>query len=264
MKQKQRIALLGIAAFALIFAACGGDSGNNGTEVEGGSSSSGEEALSSSFSISGSSAKVQSNSSVALCTNTYGANIVTDCRDGQTYRTVVIGTQTWMAENLNYAVDSSWCYENSADSCAKYGRLYQWASAMGLSATYNSTSASAVISAPQQGVCPTGWHIPTDAEWTMLEFAVGDSSVAGTKLKSTSGWDHDGNGTDAYGFSALPAGSRYYLGDFYFVGYSADFWSATGIAPGIAFSRTLYHNAEMYLSHGNETYAFSVRCVQDF
>ena len=164
MKQKQRIALLGMVAVALIFAACGGDSGNNGAEVEGGNSSSGEisssggqlsgsssssdlssvntsssssiEALSSSLAISSSSANEQSSSSSVPSSSSavdpssveYGSFSY----GGQTYRTVKIGTQTWMAENLNYAdsiampnlAGNSWCYGNSADSCAKYGRLY--------------------------------------------------------------------------------------------------------------------------------------------
>ena len=108
MKQKQRFVLPGIAAVALIFLACGGDSGNNGSGTEGDSSSSAE----------GSSSSVQlsvSSSSTDLCANTYGTNTVTDCRDSRTYKTVVIGTQTWMAENLNYA-DSSALSDLKGDS----------------------------------------------------------------------------------------------------------------------------------------------------
>jgi len=265
---------------ALILAACGGDSGNNGTEREGDSSSSAEIPLSSgqiSFSsvvksssssvgvsssspvVSSSSVKESSSSSVEVCANTYGTNTVKDCRDGQTYKTVVIGTQTWMAENLNYKVNSSWCYDNSVDSCSKYGRLYQWASAMGLSATYNGTSASGVISTPQQGACPTGWHIPMDVEWTTLEIYVGGYGVAGTALKSTSGWYNDGDGTDAYGFSALPAGDRSFYGDFIGAGSDAFFWSATENKD-----RYLYFDYAYMYTYDNSKYcAFSVRCLKD-
>src|SRR5574344_459914 len=130
----------------------------------------------------------------------------TDDRDGQVYKTVVIGTQTWMAENLNYAVDSSWCYENSADSCSKYGRLYQWIAAMGVSASYNGAIFGDSVN--HQGACPAGWHVPTSGEWDTLATAVGGSDTAGTKLKSTGGWYSSGNGTDSYGFSALPAGNH--------------------------------------------------------
>jgi len=240
MKQKQWIAFLGMVAVALILAACDSDSGNNGSEMVGDSSSSVE------------------------CTNTYGTNTVMDCRDGQTYRTATIGTQTWMAENLNYAVDSSWCYENSVDSCAKYGRLYQWASAMGLSATYNSSSVSGVISTPQQGVCPAGWHIPTNAEWTTLENTVGGGDVAGTVLKSMSGWNEGGNGTDAYGFSAFPAGYRNGYGGFGSVGRYARFWAVTEVDTLRAYNLYLYYDdAYMGTSSDGKLIAFSVRCLKD-
>jgi uncharacterized protein (TIGR02145 family) len=110
-----------------------------------------------------------------------------DSRDGKTYKKVTIGTQTWMAENLNYAANNSVCYGNSAENCAEYSRLYNWATA--------------------KTACPTGWHLPSDDEWTMLTDNVGGSKTAGTKLKSAEGWNKDGNGTDDYGFSALPGGS---------------------------------------------------------
>jgi uncharacterized protein (TIGR02145 family) len=279
MKQKQRVALLCMAVVALIFAACDGDSGNNGTEMEGDSSSStgiyssggqmnsspAVKSSSSSAGASSSGVKAQSSSSsIKQGTLIYG---------GQTYKTVVIGTQTWMAENLNYAVDSSWCYENSADSCAKYGRLYQWAAAMGVSATYNDEFLG--DSVKHQGVCPSGWHIPRNSEWTTLENAVGGEDVAGRRLKSRSGWidewDESGNGTDRYGFSALPAGNRYGNGYFCYVGARADFWSATDGTSATEFDWVYafywsldFGYASMDTGNSFKNYAFSVRCVQDF
>jgi len=182
-----------------------------------------------------------------------------------------------MAENLNYADSAampnlkgnSWCYGKRADNCAKYGRLYTWTATMNIASSYRYASATAVISAPQQGVCPAGWHIPTYAEWTTLATAVGGYSVAGTKLKSTSGWNDDGdesgNGTDAYGFSALPAGYHlYYNGSFRGVGYYACFWSATEGGTDYAHYRSLdYDSALMLTGYGDKDVAFSVRCVQD-
>jgi uncharacterized protein (TIGR02145 family) len=284
MKQKQRVALLCMAAAALIFAACDGDSGNNSTEPQGNSSSStgiyssGEQVNSSPVVNSSSSSIVVSSSSAKALSSSSSIKQGTLIYGGRTYKTVTIGTQTWMAENLNYADSTampnlkgnSWCYENSADSCAKYGRLYTWTGAMNIDSSYQSASAAAVISAPWRGACPTGWHIPTDAEWTTLETVVGSYSysVAGTKLKSTSGWNDDGdesgNGTDAYGFSALPAGARYDDGNFSYVGDDADFWSATEDGTGIAYYRYLYHfYAIMHTYYHNKKDAFSVRCVQD-
>ena len=284
MKQKQRIALFGMLAVALILAACDGDSGNNGTETEGNSSSStgiyssgGQMNSSPAVKSSSSSVKVRSSSSPPLSSSvgvesSSSPGTLIDARDGQTYKTVTIGAQTWMADNLNYADSAampnlngnSWCYNNRADSCAKYGRLYTWTAAMDIASSYQSVSAAAVISTPQQGACPAGWHVPTNAEWTALEDAVGGSSTTETTLKSTSGWDDDANGTDAYGFSALPAGYRGYNGFFYYVGNCAYFWSATEFGTNNAYSRYLdYCDAYMDKDYNREDDAFSVRCVQD-
>jgi uncharacterized protein (TIGR02145 family)/uncharacterized repeat protein (TIGR02543 family) len=179
-----------------------------------------------------------------------------DNRDGKTYKTVKIGEQTWMAENLNYDVPnvtSDVCYNNSADSCAKYGRLYNWATAMG------GTSSSSLSPSGVQGVCPAGWHIPSDAEWTTLVDYV--DYPAGTKLKATSGWYNNGNGTDQYGFSALPGGYGISDGGFYNAGIYGIWWVAT---ENNASGRGMGYNVE-YLSRddNDKTSLYSVRCVMD-
>ena len=137
-------------------------------------------------------------------------NTMTDSRDGKIYKTVTIGDQVWMAENLNFKTDSSFCYNDSTEYCAKYGRLYTWTAAM--------------------NACPDGWHLPSETDFKNLIKAVGGEKGAATKLKSTSGWsDYDGgngNGTDAFGFSALPAGignADVYGGE----NYTAFFWGST-------------------------------------
>ena len=104
----------------------------------------------------------------------------------------------------------------------KYGRLYQWAAAMGVSASYNGAIFGDSVN--HRGVCPAGWHVPTSGEWTTLEIAAGGFWTPWANLKSTGGWYDSGNGTDSYGFSALPADFRNGSGDyFYLAGYSADF-----------------------------------------
>jgi len=120
----------------------------------------------------------------------YGS--MTDPRNKKTYKTVKIGEQIWMAENLNYYDGSSRCYEDKDIYCKRDGDLYNWTSA--------------------KKACPAGWHLPKDEEWATLENTVGGASTAGTKLKAASGWlDSTGkkplNGTDDFGFSALPAGA---------------------------------------------------------
>lgn len=190
---------------------------------------------------------------------TYGS--LTDARDGQAYKTVQIGTQTWMAENLNVKVDSSWWYKNSADSGAKYGRLYQWAAVMGLDASSNGKLWSGAL--PRQGICPSGWHVPSDAEWTTLSAYLGGTSTAGAKLKSTSGWSY-GNGTDTNGFRALPAGYRYYDGSFNAVGNYAGFWSSSEIDAGSAWRRDLNRgNDALYRYDYFKKAGYSVRCLKD-
>jgi len=183
---------------------------------------------------------------------------LTDTRDWQTYRTVEIGTQVWMAENLNYDAPGSACYEDDPSYCDIYGRLYGWATVMD-GASSSTSSPSGV-----QGVCPVGWHVPSDDEWTMLTDAVGGASTAGTKLKSTSGWCSGGNGTDEYGFSALPGGSRLTNGIFFLAGYGGFWWSATEGDASSAGFRTMGCNIDLVnMDDFDKSYLYSVRCVRD-
>jgi uncharacterized protein (TIGR02145 family) len=186
---------------------------------------------------------------------------MTDSRDGQTYKTVEIGSQTWMAENLNYAGPSNnigLCYDSDPANCADYGRLYTWSEAM------NGASSSSLTPSGVQGVCPAGWHLPSDAEWTTLTDFVGGYSTAGTKLKSQTGWNYDGNGTDDYGFSALPGGYGY-GGYFSNAGNLGGFWwSATEGDAVLARYRGMYYYGEGVNSDWNyKTSSYSVRCLQD-
>jgi uncharacterized protein (TIGR02145 family) len=209
---------------------------------------------------------------------------LTDDRDGQTYKTVKIGEQWWMAENLNYAYtgvpfkdgdyasdSTSWCYDNDAANCAKYGRLYTWAAAMDSVGTWSTNGMGCGFGetcnlgeGKVRGVCPMGWHLPTQTEWNTLFTAVGGQSTAGKMLKSTSGWYNSGNGTDAYSFSALPAGYRNYSGYYDGEGYSTLFWSSTEYLRGSACYMSLYYdNDDARLNYNYKLNGFSVRCLKD-
>ena len=184
---------------------------------------------------------------------------LTDDRDGLTYKTVKIGEQWWMAENLNYRYiqqtaeedSSSFCYNGDPANCAKYGRLYLWSAAM--------------------VVCPEGWHLPDTTEWKALFNAVGGKETAGIMLKSTEGWNDyygyyvtSGNGSDNFGFSALPAGGRYNDGGFDDEGNYADFWSSTEDISNHAYYMYLYYNdVNAYLGSHYKYNGFSVRCLKD-
>ena len=192
---------------------------------------------------------------------------LTDDRDGQTYKTVKIGEQWWMAENLNYETAAgSYCYGGEKDNCQKYGRLYTWATAVGKSdgdCGYGNSCNLGNVKV--RGVCPEGWHLPDTTEWNALFTAVGGKATAGTMLKFTEGWKNNGNGSDTYFFSALPAGYRDYGGDFYDEGNGAYFWSSTEFDSNDAYSMYLrYYDVSAYLYVDNKYYGFSVRCLKDY
>ena len=193
-----------------------------------------------------------------------------DARDNKVYKYVKIGTQTWMAENLDYETENSYCYNDSASYCSKYGRLYTWAAAMdsvgtwstnGKGCGYNKTCSPTY---PVRGVCPEGWHLPTEAEFETLFTAIGGQPTAGKVLKSTSGWNSSGNGSDAFAFSALPAGGRDNYGNYYYEGDDAYFWSSTEYDSYLAYIMSLYYNYDdAFLSSNYKDFGFSVRCLQD-
>ncbi|MCL2282256.1 MAG: fibrobacter succinogenes major paralogous domain-containing protein [Fibromonadales bacterium] len=190
--------------------------------------------------------------------------------ESQTYKTVLIGSQTWMAENLNYDVPGDTtdvCYDNKENNCAAYGRLYSWATAMNLDPSCNSSTCANQIQSPHRGICPAGWHVPSDAEWaTLINFA-GGASTAGTKLKTTSGWNaHEtyGNGTDNYDFSALPGGLGYSGGSFSNVSNFGFWWSAGEDTNSLAYIRGMYYSSEIVLwDYYDKSFLLSVRCLLD-
>ena len=163
-------------------------------------------------------------------------------------KTVVIGGQTWLAENLNYQTGTSWCYKDSASLCKKYGRLYDWETA--------------------KMACPSGWHLPTSDEWDALVTAAG-GNTAGKKLKSTSGWNknNNGNGTNDFGFSALPGGGHYSEGGnfgFSYAGYLGNWWTATEIRSNIANFRRMDYSTDGVGDYSDgKSAGWSVRCVAD-
>jgi len=215
----------------------------------------------------------------------------TDVRDEQTYKWIKIDTQIWMAQNLNYKVEGSKCYGEDGlvykmgnhttlssseiqANCTKYGRLYDWATAMGISSSYNSSYYNPSANMKYQGVCPNGWHLPNSAEWLALTEAVGGSSTPGKYLKATSGWDNyqgaSGNGTDNYGFSALPGGfgsnSDNGFLEFMSVGSAGIWWSTREMSPDSTSAYTCDMNSrnEYVLCAGDvKDYLYSVRCIKD-
>ncbi len=182
----------------------------------------------------------------------------TDTRDNEDYKWVKIGNQVWMAENLNYNIYGSWCYDDKERNCNMYGRLYNWHTA--------------------KKVCPDGWHLPTDEEWKELERHLGlsireseEKSYRGTdeggKLKETglSHWRVPNSGsTNESGFSALPGGYRVDGGHCYYKGRRAYFWSSTEDKRFRAWGRMLGYNRWEVKRDGTRKGAgFSVRCVRD-
>ncbi len=172
----------------------------------------------------------------------------TDPRDEKTYKILIIGTQTWMAENLAYKAGSGCCaYDNNESNVPKYGRLYNWETA--------------------KTVCPEGWHLPSDEEWTILTTFLGGQTVAGGKMKATTDWEYDAEGisTNESGLNILPAGGCDGSGSFNHLGSNAYFWSGTlGATEEYAVGRRLYnYNSKVNRNDYYRTASYSVRCVKN-
>jgi uncharacterized protein (TIGR02145 family) len=167
-----------------------------------------------------------------------------DSRDNKKYKTIKIGNQTWMAENLNYNASSSRCYEDDPSYCKKYGKLYNLEAAM--------------------KACPKGWHLPSKDEWEILEVSVGETLVAGKYLKAKEGWNESGNGEDTYGFTALPGGYGDSDGSFSNVGYNGYWWSSREGSSSDADYRGMdYDDEGAYWVNYDKSSLYSVRCAQD-
>jgi uncharacterized protein (TIGR02145 family) len=230
--------------------------------------------------IGNSSPSTASSAVIPLVPFTCGTSTVADI-DGNSYNTVLIGSQCWTKSNLKVtkyndgtaipdetANIAGWAglttgarsdYTGATSYIATYGYLYNWYAAKGVSTSGSTT---------YKNICPTGWHVPTDAEWTALETQLGGASVAGGKMKSTgtANWVGQSAGTDnSSGFSALPGGARDGLGGFAGIGTMAWFLSATENGGFDAWHRTLTFiadNVDRPLSI-NKTAAASVRCLKD-
>ena len=218
---KERISIY----FALLLVACSGDGSSTAANGNSGNSDNG---ASSEFDAS--------------------SNTLKDSRDGKTYKTVKIGNQVWMAENLDYEMGNAVCGEK--EYMTLFGCLYSWDEA--------------------KTVCPGGWHLPSQADWnTLIEF-VGDSSTAGKILKATNTWSDKGHykdGTDDYGFTALPGGVRLpQKGKTHqsFVNSGAFFWSATEVDDDESLTLVLrYENDAATLFENYKDAGVSVRCLKD-
>lgn len=170
-----------------------------------------------------------------------------DLRDGKTYKTIKIGNQTWMAENLAYKAESGcWAYDNDEKNVVTYGYLYDWETA--------------------NKVCPEGWHLPDYYEWeTLIEYS-GGNEIAGEKLKTISGWYDTNIGDDNNsGFSALPSGCRGYDSSFVNLGYGSNWWSSKEFNVSQAWYCEMdYKDQRVYLFQlHSKLLGFSVRCIKN-
>lgn len=203
--------------------------------------------------------------------------------EGQVYATIQINNQCWLRDNLNTGtmisasqemtdngIIEKYCYNDDPVKCDTFGGLYQWNEAMQYTTVLGSI-----------GICPPGWHIPTDLEWKILEgmtdsiYETGDPEWdiafdwrgcdAGENLKSESGWESSGNGTDLFGFSASPAGCRFFSGGYIFLGGRGHFWSSTITGDGPIWARILgYDHPDINRDSHHEENGFSIRCLRDY
>ncbi|WP_290766413.1 fibrobacter succinogenes major paralogous domain-containing protein [Fibrobacter sp. UBA4297] len=179
---------------------------------------------------------------------------IVDNRDGQVYKTVKIGEQVWMAQNLNYADDvkmpelkgNMWCYDNNPEKCSLMGRLYTW-------------------NVAKDSLCPDGYRLPDTTSWNTLIAVAGGAAKAGTVLRSILGWDSV-NGTNDYGFSAVAVGERYHSGSFDSEGTKAFIWTATALpeeSENSAYAAYFVENATVSFKKIFKDNGASVRCLKD-
>lgn len=195
------------------------------------------------------------------------ANTLLDI-DGNLYHTVVIGTQEWTVENLrvthyndgvpipnvidgtdwaNLSTGAYCAYNNDEDNVPTYGYLYNWYA----------------VDTGKLATATGGWRVPTDADWTVLTDFLGGNAIAGGKLKATTGWYSNGNGTDIHGFNALPGGGRGIFEYFNYLGSYGFWWSSTAVDTNNAWGRYIHSNANVYRINNDDQYGLSVRLVRD-
>lgn len=152
----------------------------------------------------------------------------------------------WMQYNAEKK--AAWCYyDNDPVNGSKYGKLYNWYAVN-----------------DQRGLAPKGWHLPTDAEWTILSDYLGGADTSGRKMKTSEGWNNNGNGNNSSGFVALPGGYRFDDGRFNAIGDCATWWSSTEKDIGSAWGRGLYnYRSNVYRGASTKSYGLYVRCVSD-
>ena len=257
-----KIPYISLLAAAFIIACGDGDSDSFLVRGDSDSYSGEEEDLSSSSELSSSSSERRSSSSlidwldtiphIPPCRDDYEDNCkygtLVDERDGQEYKTVYIGEQIWMAENLKYVSENSECYNDILEKCDVYGRLYPWADAM--------------------DACPSGWHLPSLDEWKILYTYAGGIKTSASKLRATDVWTCSGcKGSDAYGFSVLPAGAyRDMHSAFWDINATGYFWTSTDYDSGGEYVYNMCFDYRDELIDGRSLKTentFSVRCIRD-
>ena len=185
-----------------------------------------------------------------------------DSRDQRTYKYVKIGTQIWMAENLAYLPAVSPSSDGSETSAYYYVYDYEGSNVSDAKSNGNYTSYGVLYSwVAAKAACPSGWHLPTHAEWTTLEDYLGEP--AGKKMKSVTGWSDNGNGDNSSGFTALPAGYRGFNGGVNYLGHCTYLWTSTE-KEDLAWYRILYdYDNTLFTTNSYRSCGFSVRCVKN-
>ena len=228
MKKNNLILGTFLAITAILFSSCGASSSSDSTSTE---------------KVEGSTESTESSGVVTIGSQVWTSKNI----DVATYRNGDVIPQVQDENAWENLTTGAWCYyDNDASNGTKYGKLYNWYA----------------VNDPR-GLAPNGYHIPTDAEWTQLSDYLGDGE-AGTKMKSTSGWNNNGNGTNSSGFSGLPGGHRSANGAFSFIGYNGYWWSSTENDTNDAWYRVLYYDdGVVYRSANFKEFGFSVRCLRD-